>query len=247
MRSAWRHVGHLHQLHVKGGRRCSTPRCSPTSSGLQALRGRGCRGGTTCCRTGEPHSSWQPLVRDGEVISYPSAEEAEYPEGLCGAVAAAVCAHLAERRCSQAPAASLGFTGVVLRAKGTAHHCRRGTPGLGGLWGCMIAVLVLLAPPALGVRPVKGALVPLCPIEGTSSSRARSASPSLLWAVRCGALVAGATAVAVRPHAAPVLRARAAGDHRAGQWVRLPGLVRSTGRRPRGAWRVFAGRQGSHS
>ena len=34
-------------------------------------------------RTGLPHASWAPSVVDGDVISFPTEEEAEYPAGFC--------------------------------------------------------------------------------------------------------------------------------------------------------------------
>jgi len=248
MRSAWRHAGHLHQLHVQRG------------TTVQAHRGahqrrQDCRGLAWASLPGR-HLLLQDW-RTAQLVAAVGTRRRgdQLPFGRRGRVPGRVVqrsggsSRYSSRGAPVQPGArsELRVHGGVLRTKGAAHRSRRGTPRLGGLWGCMIAVLMLLTPPVLGVRPVKGALVPLSAIGGSSSSRARSASSSLLWAVRCGALVAGAAAVAVRPQAAPVLRARAAGNQQASQRVGFPGLVQSTGRRPRGAWLVFAGRQESHS
>ena len=55
----------------------------------------------------------------------------------------------------------------------------------------VVAVLLLMLPVvAVGVAPVKGALVPLDALGGSSSSSRRTSCSSLLWAARCGAIVA---------------------------------------------------------
>ena len=51
------------------------------------LRDRVCTGRAVCERTGLPHATWAPEVVGGEVVSYPTEQEAEYPAGLCEVVA----------------------------------------------------------------------------------------------------------------------------------------------------------------
>ena len=55
-----------------------------------ALEGRLCRGRDLCERTGAPHLTWAPVVRDGVIATYPTEAEAEYPAGLCVEVAKGV-------------------------------------------------------------------------------------------------------------------------------------------------------------
>ena len=55
-----------------------------------ALRDRICSGRAACERTGLPHASWAPEVVDGEVVKYPTEQEAEYPDGLCEVVAVGI-------------------------------------------------------------------------------------------------------------------------------------------------------------
>ena len=57
---------------------------------LDAMGGRRCEGRVACERTGLPHRSWRPEVVAGEIVGYPTEEEAEYPEGLCEVAAGAI-------------------------------------------------------------------------------------------------------------------------------------------------------------
>ena len=57
---------------------------------MDALGGRRCEGTATCERTGLPHRSWRPEVVAGEIVGYPTEEEAEYPDGLCEVAAGAI-------------------------------------------------------------------------------------------------------------------------------------------------------------
>ena len=57
---------------------------------VDALKDRICKGSKVCDRTHLKHETWTPKVLDGEVQHYQTAEEAEYPEGLCIALAVAV-------------------------------------------------------------------------------------------------------------------------------------------------------------
>jgi len=47
-----------------------------------------------CSRTGLPHLSIRPVVQDSEVVAFPTEEEAEYPLGLCNAIALGVSRYL---------------------------------------------------------------------------------------------------------------------------------------------------------
>ena len=49
--------------------------------------GRKCLDPKLCTRTGKPHQSWRPRVRDGRVSSFSTGEEREYPTGFCRAYA----------------------------------------------------------------------------------------------------------------------------------------------------------------
>ena len=52
-----------------------------------ALHGKLCTNKLSCDRTGQAHAGWQPLVIDGIPVAYPTADEAEYPSGLCDILA----------------------------------------------------------------------------------------------------------------------------------------------------------------
>ena len=52
---------------------------------------RECTDPTACSRTGSEHDSFNPLVKNGRVVSYPTSEEREYPVGWCEAYAEGVC------------------------------------------------------------------------------------------------------------------------------------------------------------
>ena len=49
-----------------------------------------CQSEKVCSRTGKPHKSWKPSVRDGKVVSFQTGQEREYPSGFCEAYARAV-------------------------------------------------------------------------------------------------------------------------------------------------------------
>ena len=42
-----------------------------------------CTNKAICDRTGKEHATWRPVVVDGIPVAYPTADEAEYPPGLC--------------------------------------------------------------------------------------------------------------------------------------------------------------------
>ena len=54
---------------------------------LADLIGRKCQDPKVCSRTGKPHKSWRPRVREGRVTSFTTGEEREYPNGFCAAYA----------------------------------------------------------------------------------------------------------------------------------------------------------------
>ena len=74
-----------------------------------ALANKMCMGRELCDRTGRPHLSWAPTVRDGTIQAYATDGEAEYPMGLCTAVGDAM---VIRRAASTDPPPEIEFTEV---------------------------------------------------------------------------------------------------------------------------------------
>ena len=71
-----------------GGTRAKRTSLLTNVPGIGAiLEGMLCMGKEICDRTGEPHESWKPDVVRGVPVRYPTADEAEYPAGLCSRLA----------------------------------------------------------------------------------------------------------------------------------------------------------------
>lgn len=49
-----------------------------------------CMNSKKCSRTGKPHHSWKPRVKNGRVTSFATGEEREYPAGFCAEYAGAL-------------------------------------------------------------------------------------------------------------------------------------------------------------
>ena len=53
-----------------------------------------CSGGDTRDGSGLEHLSFAPVVENGVIVSFPTEPEAEYPPGLCKALARGIGRHL---------------------------------------------------------------------------------------------------------------------------------------------------------
>ena len=75
------------RLQVRGGERNKRTTGAARSPQIaDELRCALCTGKATCDRTGRPHLTWVPEVKEGQIVNYRTGAEAEYPRGLCDAV-----------------------------------------------------------------------------------------------------------------------------------------------------------------
>lgn len=84
------HVTPYHACMFEGGERRKAQVLIHNSVALGSAIGKVCLDSHRCSRTGKPHKSWKPKVSRGQVVSFTTGEEREYPEGFCSAYAAGV-------------------------------------------------------------------------------------------------------------------------------------------------------------
>lgn len=95
---SWKHLESLQGVHVTpyhacmfdGGERRKAQVLIHNSVALGNAIGKVCLDPQRCSRTGKPHKSWKPKVSRGQVVSFTTGEEREYPEGFCSAYVAGV-------------------------------------------------------------------------------------------------------------------------------------------------------------
>ena len=85
-----------------------------------ALGSKMCTGRELCDRTGLPHLSWAPTVRDGTIQAYATDGEAEYPVGMCNAVGDAM---VIRRAGATGPPPEIEFTEVFAGPRAVLSAC----------------------------------------------------------------------------------------------------------------------------
>ena len=94
-----------------GARNKRTALLTNSEAIAEEFGGKVCRGRALCDRTGLQHLTWTPTVVDGQITSYKTEGEAEYPRGMGDALGRALVRMRAAAP-SAAAAADIEFTEV---------------------------------------------------------------------------------------------------------------------------------------
>ena len=98
---------YFHDIHncMYGGQRRKWTRFVCNFEGMEEFLNKTCESDDICSRTGQEHLSWTPKVNaDRRIKDFPTEPEAEYPLGLCQALADGNCKQLVKEIESAKPA-----------------------------------------------------------------------------------------------------------------------------------------------